>query len=248
MRTRVLVVDDNEQLAENLAEILEDEGYDATTAFCPETALERALTSGFDVALMDVHMPGMDGVSLYGRLREHLPDATYLLMTAHTRDERLGDARRAGIGAIFPKPLPIRTLLAHLPAAGPDTPVVLVIEDEASLAASLVDLLRAEGIRAHAVGSLGAARRALAELAPGAVVCDVRPPDGDGASFASELCTGADLPIVLITGFEAQTAQAALRNDCRDHTRVLTKPFPPERLLATLQELGPRAHPSPESD
>ncbi|HJK96662.1 MAG TPA: response regulator [Polyangiaceae bacterium LLY-WYZ-14_1] len=238
MPTRVLVVDDNVHLAENLAEILADEGYETVVADGPAQALEQA-RSGFDVAILDVRMPGMDGVSLFGELRRDHPTATYLLMTAFIRDERLAEAVDQGIGTVLPKPVPISSLLAHLPHPGRDQDGVLIVEDEASLAEALVELLRAEGFPARAVGSLAAARRALDKSRPRVVVCDVRLPDGDGAHFAGELSERTGLGVVVITAFDAEQARAAAAHGEADQTpRVLTKPFPPERLIATLAELS----------
>jgi CheY-like chemotaxis protein len=112
----VLVVDDNRELAENLAEILTDEGCRVRTAFSAEEALDAALVVRPDLVLTDIRLPGMNGVELVRRLLVGAPAATFLLMTAYTSDQILRDASHLEvIRAVLPKPLAIDRLLALLP-------------------------------------------------------------------------------------------------------------------------------------
>lgn len=112
MGPSILVVDDNVSLAENLAEILEGQGFDAVSVGSPNEALDVTRCRTFDVVLLDVRMPGMDGVALHAALRERMPRATYVLMTAFASDERLGAARAAGIRDVLSKPFGPDALIA----------------------------------------------------------------------------------------------------------------------------------------
>lgn len=106
---KVLVVDDNELLAENLCEVLEDAGYEAEFTPSAEDALQRGC---FDVYVSDVRMPGLDGWELRSRVLECCPHARVLLMTAYAEP----GARPASTSSVVPlsKPVPIHTLLEHL--------------------------------------------------------------------------------------------------------------------------------------
>ena len=64
MRPCVLIVDDNLELAENIAEILEDEGFDCDMADSAEHALERLASTRFSLVISDIRMDGMTGVEL----------------------------------------------------------------------------------------------------------------------------------------------------------------------------------------
>jgi DNA-binding NtrC family response regulator len=243
MTRRVLVVDDNQDLAEDLAEILECEGYETAVADGPRRALEQARSGRFDVAVIDIRMPGMDGVSLYGELVRLQPDATYLLMTAFTTDERISDAVKAGVSTVLPKPLPIEELLKSLPPADRGDPLtVLVVEDDRELRDGLLEVLREHGYEASAVGTIEGARAAVETGWPDAFVVDVHLPDGDGTQLVCELAQEHPrVPAVLVTGFDPEPALAAVRTGGRYH--VLTKPFSPESLLETLQLLGSESPP-----
>jgi len=115
---RILIVDDNRDLADNLAELLSDEGHETLVAYGAEDAL--ALVGDpppIECAVLDVRMSGMDGVELSDRIRSRLPGTPCLLMTAFTRDQRLAEARESGITVVLSKPFAPDELLRALPPA-----------------------------------------------------------------------------------------------------------------------------------
>lgn len=109
--SRALVVDDNRSLAEDLAEILQEEGYDVVVFHDALLAAARSPEIDFDFALLDVRMPGLDGVALHRQLLSHHPHARYVLMTAYADEERLAAARAAGVRRVLHKPLVVAELL-----------------------------------------------------------------------------------------------------------------------------------------
>lgn len=111
---RILIVDDNQELAENLAEFLEEEGHRATTAASAERAIDISGAHDFDLLLSDVRMPGINGVELVTRLRVCRPQLCCLLMTAYSSEELLREARSVGVAAILDKPLDLDKLLSRV--------------------------------------------------------------------------------------------------------------------------------------
>ena len=68
---QVLIVDDEANMRKTLAEILRDEGYQVTTAASGEEAIRLCQTNRFEAVLMDVRMPGIDGVEAFRQIRRH---------------------------------------------------------------------------------------------------------------------------------------------------------------------------------
>jgi CheY-like chemotaxis protein len=115
---RILVVDDNDALRENLAEALELEGYEVAVAEDGRAALARLEEDPpFDAVLLDLMMPGMDGRELLHRIREdpRLTALRVVITTGHT-----GARARAGVpaDAFLTKPFGVRELLAALRQVG----------------------------------------------------------------------------------------------------------------------------------
>ncbi len=114
--TRVHIVDDNRALAENIAELLEASGHEVSYDATPEDALRRAFAEG-TVLVLDVRMPGMDGVELYRRLLARQGTLRCIFVTAYAADARLAEARALGAQAILPKPFELPRLLEVIDAA-----------------------------------------------------------------------------------------------------------------------------------
>lgn len=114
MSRRILIVDDNRDLAENLGELLELEGFEPTVLSSARAALEQGAELDFDVALLDIRMPDVDGIELCALLGSTHPDALFLLMTAFTPEIRMAEAEDAGALMVLPKPVPLDQLMQLL--------------------------------------------------------------------------------------------------------------------------------------
>ncbi len=80
--SHILIVDDEEQLAETFKDALEDSGYVCYTAACGEAALQILNTEAVDLALLDIMMPGMSGISLFHEMKEQYPEVATIFITA----------------------------------------------------------------------------------------------------------------------------------------------------------------------
>ena len=106
----VLVVDDEPGMRDTLAAILEQHGYRVALASDGETAFQTVQSEAFDVVLMDVKMPGRDGVSVLQEMGD--PPPQVILMTAYAVEERLLAAVDAKAFAIVHKPFETRRMLS----------------------------------------------------------------------------------------------------------------------------------------
>ena len=109
MRSQILVVDDEPGMLETLNDILVAAGYEVTVAANGERALELLSDGGFDAVLMDIRMPGMDGVQVF--IESGAPPPPVILMTAYAMEERLNAARAARVYAVLHKPFAAPHLL-----------------------------------------------------------------------------------------------------------------------------------------
>jgi len=114
--TRILIVEDNRNLAAGLKTNLACEGYDADIAGDGSTGLARARTGLYDLILLDLMLPAMDGFQVLSGLRESDDDTPVIILTARGDEE--DKVRGLGIGAddYVTKPFGVRELMARIVA------------------------------------------------------------------------------------------------------------------------------------
>jgi len=105
MNASILAIDDEPIIRETLAEFLTLEGYTVVTAGSGAEAVRQFRERAFDVVVCDVSMPGMDGLEVLARLREHAPDTSLIFITAYATVESAIEAFRAGAADYLMKPL-----------------------------------------------------------------------------------------------------------------------------------------------
>jgi DNA-binding response OmpR family regulator len=196
-------------------------------------ALAQKDELAFDAALLDIRMPGIDGIELCSALAKTHPSALFLLMTAFTSEQRLLDVRASGAQAVLKKPLPVDQLLSLLGSM--DAANVLLVEDDPELLESLTEVLAPHGYRVTATASLREARASLSTTTPDVAVIDLKLPDGSGAELARELIASGTT-IVLTTGYDGPEVLEAIRSLRSRGARYLGKPFAPALLLELLSQ------------
>ncbi len=115
MTRRLLVVDDEPGMRETLVDIFEAAGYDVTAAVSGEAALDELRVETYDVVLMDIRMPGRDGVTVL--LEIGPPPPKVIMMTAYAVEEKLREALRSHAYAIVHKPFQVDRLLGLVAGA-----------------------------------------------------------------------------------------------------------------------------------
>ena len=105
MSSRILIVDDEPGVRSALGGVLRDEGYDVETVASGEDCLDRATRQPPDVILLDVWLPGMDGLVTLGKLRERQLDAEVVLISGHGNIESAVRAIKMGAFDFVEKPL-----------------------------------------------------------------------------------------------------------------------------------------------
>lgn len=103
-KARILIVDDDPIVRDSLGQWFDSEGYRVDTISSGREALERIDRERWDLALLDIKMPGMDGIQLQGRLREIDPDMPLIIMTGYASVETAVQALKNGAYDYITKP------------------------------------------------------------------------------------------------------------------------------------------------
>jgi DNA-binding NtrC family response regulator len=113
----ILVVDDDVAIRESLRKSLEYNKYRVVTAENGPAALSRMLESQSDLVLLDIKMPGMDGLTVLQKIREQRPDAAVIMISAHGSIETAVEATKLGALDFLQKPLDQDELLFRVKKA-----------------------------------------------------------------------------------------------------------------------------------
>jgi CheY-like chemotaxis protein len=236
--SRILVVDDDHDICRNLSDILGDLGYEVDCAYDGVSALELVRRNPYDVALLDLKMPGMDGLTLYREIRKLRADTVSMLVTAYASPETADEALAAGTWKVVAKPVDFGKLLGLVDEAL-EQPLVLVVDDDHDLCENLWDLLRERGFRVCLAHSGREAGEKLEESAFKVVLIDMQIPEGDGGSvFQSVRQANPQARTVLITGHRSEMQTLIEQTLAEGADAVCYKPFNVAELLQKLEELA----------
>ncbi|MFC1782134.1 response regulator [Planctomycetota bacterium] len=239
---RVLIVDDDRQMAKTLTDIFRVKGYRAEAAHSGSEALEKVKAAEteaegrFGCVLTDIKMPEMSGVELHRAVKAIDPDLPVVFMTAYAADETVKEGLAEGGVALLAKPLDINLMLNFFLTLSKES-VIVIIDDDANFCKILHDILKARGF--HVI-----------EIADPANVMQTLVPDGQVVLLDMKLreLSGLDVlreirrrhprqPVILVTGYRQEMAEAIqVCLDIGAYT-CLYKPFEIEELLTVLAEI-----------
>jgi CheY-like chemotaxis protein len=233
----ILVVDDDVDTCRNHSDILTDLGYRVDTAHDGHQALGLVRSNHYDVALLDLRMPGMDGVTLYREIKKLQAGTVAIIVSAYANKENADAALTAGAWQVLAKPIDFPRLLGLVDEAM-GQPLVMVVDDDHDLCATLWDLLRERGYRVALAHDDRQAAIRLQDASFTVVLIDMKLPGADG-SQVYRLVRNANpqARTVLITGHRSEMDERVRQVLAEGADAVCYKPFNVPTLLATLERL-----------
>jgi len=113
---RILVIEDEEAIREGLIDVLVYHGYATDSAATGPDGLRKAQTGRFDLILLDIMLPGMDGYEICDRIRAEDRHQPIIMLTAKTSDEEIIQGLKLGADDYVAKPFSIQQLLLRIEA------------------------------------------------------------------------------------------------------------------------------------
>jgi DNA-binding NtrC family response regulator len=237
MKPRALVVDDDKSMVKTLSDVLRLKGWEVASAYSGDSAVEVAQSGYFDVVLMDVKMPGMDGVAAFKAMKQVRPDIRVVLMTAYAAQERLLEAEHEGVVRVLPKPVDISALLELLAATLSHRQPVLLVDNDADFLMALSDVLEKRGFAVAVTEKLDHARSLMAERRPLAVLLHV--PAGDATAREAVAAMHQASPAVALILYSDPGVAEEVQNSVPDGWvyAYLQKPFAVEQVTGVLDAI-----------
>lgn len=143
-RTSILIVDDDVNFVKSIAKILALKGYETVTADSGACALDLLKSRAFDIVLMDIKMPVMNGVDTFRKMKAARPDTVAILMTAFSVDDLIRDALKEGCYAVVRKPFDIDSVVNMIEKAKNGI-LIAVVDDDPNICESMKRILEKKG-------------------------------------------------------------------------------------------------------
>ena len=116
IQAKILVIEDEEAIRQGLNDVLVFHGYAVESAATGPDGLQQAMTGKFDLILLDIMLPGMDGYEICDRIRAEDRQQPIIMLTAKTSDDEIVEGLKLGADDYVQKPFSIQQLVLRIEA------------------------------------------------------------------------------------------------------------------------------------
>jgi DNA-binding NtrC family response regulator len=141
MADRVLLVDDEKEFTDVLAQRMETRGVEVDVAPTGTDALEKIEERSYDAIILDLLMPGIDGIETCRQMLEKNPDLQIILLSGHATVDKSVEAIKLGAMDFLEKPADIQTLMERIGSAKTNKMLLVEKKNEERIR----DILRSKG-------------------------------------------------------------------------------------------------------
>jgi DNA-binding NtrC family response regulator len=241
MGEQILLVDDNAAFIDSIKDVLEEEGYRVQIALNGEDAMAMVAEKDFALVLMDIKMPGMNGVECFLKMKADNPRLRVILMTAYALTDLIQTACDNGVWAVLKKPLDMKTLMQTIAAARSEgrNGYILIADDDDALCDNLKEVLTTGGycvaVARDGQVAIDMALRESFDL----LLLDLKLPEVEGLEVYRRIkALQPELTTILITGY-ADEMRAVIGQALNESVYTfMTKPLNMERLLELVDEVA----------
>jgi len=142
----LLIVDDDISMLETIGDVFQDRGYNVAMVEDGRRAIKLVSRRYFDVVLMDIRMPGINGLETYKEVKKIIPTATVIMMTGDSKEELVKKALEEGAYTVIYKPFNVKKVIKIVEEAL-KKPVILIVDDRIEDRETLRDILGGKGYR-----------------------------------------------------------------------------------------------------
>lgn len=234
---KILVVDDDRGIVETTCDILQLRGHEVTTAFNGEDAVEKVKSEAPDCVLMDIKMPGINGVEALKQMKEISPALPVVLISAYATDVLKDEARLRGANAVLNKPLDFHVILAFLSLLGKDG-AILIVDDDPNFLNTLNDVLNQRGFHVKTEIKAGNVLGDMEAEDYLVVLLDLKLGSVDGVDVLNQIKERhPSKPVIMVTGYKQEKRTSIEKGFELGAYACFYKPFDMNALLNMVDEI-----------
>ncbi len=234
----ILIVDDDADNASSLAELFELDGHLVTTVHSGEDAISAYLKQSYDLAFMDVVMPGKNGVESFMEIKKLKPTARVVMMTGYSVEQLLQQAIENGALGVLAKPMDPAKILSLVKEVGPEG-IVVAQSDSGATAKRMESIFASAGRSCKLFNKAPDISNAQGHANGDIHIFDLHSSLIEGVAHCKNLrMAGARAPAIILTDSDSDSGDPGdVLRDFRS-TGILNKPFDPDQLLNRLHILA----------
>jgi two-component system, NtrC family, response regulator HydG len=225
-------------MTETLSDILTTLGIQVEIAHDGYKAFEKAKTKIYDLVLMDIKMPIMNGVESYKKIKQIRPQTTVVMMTAYAAQDLVAEALKEGVYGIWYKPVEIKKVIELVENTPKKSALLLIIDDDLSTCETLIDILEKKGFKLVQVSSGEEALKTIKEKNFDLVFIDVKMPVMNGLETYLELRKiRPSIKAIMITAYRQEVESLVEEAVNNNLYTCLYKPIDVDKLLKIVQKV-----------
>ncbi len=235
-KTHILIVEDDQDFAESMADTLELHGHEVQLAVSGEEAVSVFKEKDFDIAFMDVKLPGKNGVESFLEIKKFKPEAKVVMMTAYSVNQLLDEAVENGAWSVLHKPFNMEHVLEMLNRIKQYG--ILIADDDPDFVKSIIDILKKKNYNVYVARDGKEAIERVKSDDIEVLLLDLHMPILSGLEVYVDLKkSGHTVPTIIVTAYAKEEADTLDRLRTLSVTGILTKPFDPKVLLQAVNDL-----------
>ena len=236
-KTSILIVDDDAGMTETLSDILDDKGYDVASCGDGHQAIEIIKKKKFDLVLMDIKMPGINGVETFKEVHRISPETKVIMMTAYSVEELVKEAMDGGAFDIIYKPLDIKKIVNIIDEVKKGS-LVLIVDDDHGTCETLKDILQKKnykvGVAYNGEEAICLAEKNKIEIA----LIDIKLPLLNGLeTYLRIKRANPKITAIMITGYQQTTNELVKEAVKNSAYTCLYKPLDMDKLITVLNDI-----------
>lgn len=236
-KASVLLVDDDKDMTETLYDILTDMSYRVETANSGLEAIEKVKTHAFDTVLLDIKMPGTNGVETFREIKKIRPEAVVMLMTAQSVEELVAEALEEGAYGIMYKPIDTKKLVEFIETTKRGA-LILFVDLDMSTSQKLVAALKKMGYLIAEAKSGEEAHKLVQRKRFDLIFIEVKMPVMNGLEiYISLRKIKPDIKVVMTTNYREGLEDLIDQATSKGAYACIYKPFEVGKVVKLLERI-----------
>jgi len=237
--TKILVVDDDKEFCTSMADILEVKGYEVESENSGAQAIAKVKEKSFDVILMDIKMPVMNGVEAFKQIKKISPKTAVIMVTAYSVEDLIKEALAEGAFGVLRKPLDIDKLIEQIELAKERGMLILITDDDPATRETFKDVLETKGYKVSTAATGEEAIEQSRERPDDILFIDMKLPALNGLeTYLAIKEINPRAIAVIITGYYEGMKDLVDKALEKGAYTYLTKPLDMDKVLELIEKIS----------